>query len=405
MQMFKEQWVRPRAAEKELIGQLIDCDELVTAGTGIAKHFEEKFGAYIGSRYTLAFSHGTAALAAAYYAIGVGPGDEVITPALGYIASYAGALHMGARPVFCDIDPHTLLIDPHEVEKKITSRTKAINIIHLNGRVCDLEALLKISQEYDIPLIEDASHAHGAEWAGKKIGNNNHITCFSLNGVNPNGKPVSGGEGGIATTNNFHYYQGMLAYCHLHRHHILEELKESPYQELDEEVLGLKWRPHALGMGIALISLQSLDERNAKRSVSYQETKNSLNAFNFLTFPKAHEKAKWAGFHGNFKLIYEGKLPAEEFVRSLRAEGIPISGPHAGYLEHRRSLFAKGFDLWGRDRGPLKGSWEGLDPYQPTKEFPHADAMERKVLTLPAFIDVDPEYYVALKAAAMKAYG
>ena len=175
---------------------------------------------------------------AAYYAAGVGPGDEVITPAVGYIASYAGALHMGARPIFCDIDPRTLLMDPAGVRKKITSRTRAINIIHLNGMVCDMEAYAKISEEYGIPLIEDASHAHGAEWDGKKIGNSAHITCFSLNGVNPKGKPVSGGEGGIATTNDRHSYQRMLAYCHLHRHNIVQELQDSPSETSIEKCLG-----------------------------------------------------------------------------------------------------------------------------------------------------------------------
>jgi len=104
---------------------------------------------------------------------------------------------MGARPVFCDIDPKTLLMDPEDVERKITKRTRAINIIHMGGQVCDMDALLDIAHRYGLAVVEDACHAAGAEWDGKKIGNVGDITCFSLQGINPSGKPVSGGEGGV----------------------------------------------------------------------------------------------------------------------------------------------------------------------------------------------------------------
>lgn len=412
---FQEEWKRPKDLEKKNLAELIDRDELSSSGFGVSKDFENAFASYIGCQYCLGFSHGTAALMAAYYALGVGPGDEIITPAVGYIASYSGALHLGARPIFCDIDPNTLLIDPDSVRKKITSHTKAINLIHLNGRICNLDALISISDEFGIPIIDDASHAHGAEWEGKKLGNFDHITCFSLQGINPRGKPVSGGEGGVACTNSRDYYQKMLAYCHLHRKGIKEALVGSPFQELDNEVLGLKWRPHPFAYVLAQISLSSLDYRNAKRQENYLRTIDCLKEFDFISIPTSYSKAKMAGFYGGLKFIYESSpvndIPLSLIVRCLEAEGVPISWSGTGsgwsgigYLEYRRFLFSHGFDLWGHQRGPIDGPWAGLNHYQKcTKaDYPIAEQMVQKVFTLPSFIEINPDYFAKLNASFRK---
>lgn len=405
---FKELWDRPREKEKKLIYELIDRDELSCAGVGINREFENAFAGYIACKHSLAFSHGTQALMAAYYAVGIGPGDEVITPALGYIASYAGAMHLGARPIFCDIDPDTLLIDVREIRKKITPRTKAINIVHLNGRICDLEEIVKISAEFGIPIIDDASHAHGAEWDGKKIGNADHITCFSLQGVNPSGKAVSGGEGGIACTNRTDYFQRMLLWSQLHRKTLLQELAGGPYEKFDREALGFKWRPHPFAMAMALVSLETLDYRNGKRLECYQQTIEALKEFDFISFPKQYPKAKMGGLFRGMKIIYDfarlGNAKMDLLVRCLISEGVPVFDMGLGTLEYRRAIFSKGFDLWGRNRGPLGLAWEGLDDYKGIhlEDFPNTEKMNNKVFALPCFIEVDKEYYRCLKFAFQK---
>jgi dTDP-4-amino-4,6-dideoxygalactose transaminase len=129
----REKWMRPIEEEKKLIWELLEKGEISGSGAGLPREFEEEFKEFIGCEYCLTVDHGSTALMSAYYAAGVGPGDEVITPVAGYIGSYAGALHMGARPVFCDIDPHTLLMDPEDAERRITHRTRAINPIHMGG--------------------------------------------------------------------------------------------------------------------------------------------------------------------------------------------------------------------------------------------------------------------------------
>lgn len=405
---YKEKWARPKLQEKQLISILIDRNELSGAGTGVCREFENAFAAYIGCKYCLTFSHGTTALAAAYYACGIGPGDEVITPALGFIASYSGAMHMGARPVFCDVDPNSFLIDPECIRRQITQHTKAINIVHLWGRICNLDVIFKISAEYGIPIVDDASHAHGGEWDGRKLGNFDHITCFSFQGVNPGGKAVAAGEGGVACTNNHAYYQRMLAYCHLHRHNVVELLEGSPYQEMDRQVLGLKSRMHPFALAVALVSLSTLDYRNAMRTLNYQRTVQCLKEFDFISIPQDEAKGKMAGFFGGLKFLYKpdrlDHLSTSMFIRCLQEEGVPITGPGAGFLEHRHTIFEKGFDLWGRGRGPIDGPWAGLDKYtRPMpSDFPVAEDLNQRAFTLPSFIEVDDGYYSQLKEAFFK---
>ena len=317
-------------------------------------------------------------------------------------------MHLGARPVFCDIEEKSLLIDPDCIRKKITTRTKAINIVHLNGRICNLDEILRISQDYGIPIIDDASHVHGAEWNGKKLGNFDHITCFSLQGCHPLGKAVYAGEGGVACTNNQLYYQKMLAYCQLHRKDITKELFGSPYQDLDNEVLGLKWRPHPFALALALISLSSLDYRNSKRLENYQRVVECFKEFDFITVPKSSEKGKMAGFFGGLKFIYEperlGNVPIHLFIRALEAEGVPLRGPWLGFVEYRRSLFTKKFDLWGRGRGPINGPWMGLDSFKEIQpnDYPVSEIMSQKVFSLSSYVHVDEIYYTWLAEALRK---
>jgi len=388
-----EQWIRPVEEEKKAVCELIDSGFLSGSGSGPPKEFEEKFREFIGAKYCLTVDHGSTALASAFYAVGVGPGDEFITPTAGYIGSYEGALHLGARPVFCEVDSKTLLIDPKDAEKRITERTRAINIIHMNGRVCDMDAFMSIGKKYGIAIVEDAAHAHGSEWDGKKVGNVGDIACFSMQGTTPDGKPTAAGEGGIVTTNSRELYERQLIYCHLHRAGITGELTIPEYRGLDSEVLGRKWRAHPLAIAIAGVSLRSLEYRNQRRIENQKEIFDVLRELPGLEPVHTYPKSKPAGFYGGLKLLYNseelGGLPARKFAEAVQAEGASISGPGVGHLEHLRTIFTRGFDLWGHGRGPLGGEFCGLPPFKPYKrgDFPVSESLVDKVFTLPAYID------------------
>src|SRR5437899_11440312 len=155
--------------------------------------FEEAFAAWVGARYALTFSSGTAALHAAAFATGIGPGDEAITSPLTFAATANCALYQGGRPVFADINKDTLTIDPEQVSSLINSRTKALLPVDYAGHPADLDALLKIAERNGLTVIEDPCHALGVEYRKQRAGSIAHMTIFSFHPV----KRLTTGEGGM----------------------------------------------------------------------------------------------------------------------------------------------------------------------------------------------------------------
>jgi len=398
-----EQWKRPVDKELELVSMLLEKGELSGAGEGLPKEFEDEFRDFIGAKYCLTTCNGTLALMSAFDAIGVGPGDEVIVPTWAYECSYAGALHLGARPVFCDVDPRNMLIDPEDAERKITKRTRAIVAIHFGGNVCNMDRLSEIGKQNGIVIVSDAAHAHGAEWDAKRIGSFGDITCFSFQGVTEtpqSGKPIAGGEGGAVTTNSREFYERMLVYGHLHRPELPHELTIPKYRLFDEEGLGLKFRAHPFALAVAKVALETLEYR-IKRSNEYREgLTRKLRELPGLEPEYTYPKAKRISLYGGIKVIYHpedlGGLPYDKFVDAIVAEGVPvIKGPGSTQkLQHLKPLFKQGFDIWGHNRGPLKGEFFGLPPYEGYKEgdFPIAERLSKSFFTLPIYIEPKEDF-------------
>lgn len=387
----QEQWKPNIEAEKKVVCELIERRELSCSGSGSPAEFEEDFRQYVGAEFCLSVSQGSNALHSAYFAVGVGPGDEVIVPTAGYIGTYVGVLHIGARPVFCEVDPETLLIDPADAERRITERTRAIVPIHFCGRVCDMDALMDIGRKHGVAIVEDAAHAHGSKWDGRRIGTIGDVTCFSLQGCVPGGKPVSGGEGGLATTNNRHYYERMLLYCHLHRGGVMAELTEPEHSKLDSEVLGLKWRAHPLALAIARVALQSLDYRIEKSRANHACLAKGLEDIPGIRPVKEYPKS-WSngGLYGGWRYIYQpdelGSLAVEKYSDALKAEGVPGIHVGIGHREHLRTIFREGYDMYGGGRGPLAGDFK---PYK-EGDFPITEQVHRRVVNLPGWIEPAP---------------
>ena len=176
----------------------------LTTGPKVGE-FEQAVANFVGSKYAVAVSSGTAALHAAMFAIGIGPGDEVIVPPITFAATANCVVYQGGIPVFADVDPETLLIDPKEAENKITPRTKAIIAVDYAGQPCNYDKLLSISKNHNIPLIADSCHALGALYKGRPVGSIADLTVFSFHPV----KHITTGEGGMITTNNEEYEKRM----------------------------------------------------------------------------------------------------------------------------------------------------------------------------------------------------
>ncbi len=164
--------------------------------------FEQEFASYCGVEYAVAVNSGTSALHLALLAAGVGPGDEVITVSMTFVATVAAVLYTGARPVLVDVDPVSYTMDPALIEPAITSRTKAILPVHLYGQMADMDPILDIARRYNLTVIEDAAQAHGAEYKGRRAGSMGDLGCFSFY---PGKNLGAYGEGGLVTTNNPDY--------------------------------------------------------------------------------------------------------------------------------------------------------------------------------------------------------
>lgn len=201
---YGRQWIEDD--DIEAVVKILKSDFLTT-GPAILE-FEEAVAHYVGAKYAVSFSNGTAALHGACFAAGIQEGDEVITTPMTFAASANCVLYQGGTPVFADIDDSTYNIDPKKIEEKITSKTKAIIPVHFTGQPAELDEIHRLAQEHNLVVIEDAAHALGASYKKKRIGGLSDMTMFSFHPV----KHITSGEGGVITTNDDVYYQKLLQF-------------------------------------------------------------------------------------------------------------------------------------------------------------------------------------------------
>lgn len=249
--------------EEDDIQAVVDVlrSDYLTTGPKIAE-FEKMVADYVGAKYAVAISNGTSALHAACFAAGIQPGDEVITTPLTFAASSNCVLYCGGTPVFADVDPKTYNIDPEDIRRKITDKTKAIIAVHLAGQPCDMDEIHKIAKEHDLLVIEDGAHALGSVYKGKKVGTLSDMTTFSFHPV----KPITTGEGGMIVTDNEEFYQKMMLFrSHgITRDENLMTRNDGPwfYQQLD---LGYNYRITDIQCALGCSQMKKLDRFLARR--------------------------------------------------------------------------------------------------------------------------------------------
>jgi len=285
----------------------------------ITQELESQFSLMVGVKHAIALSNATEALHLACLALGVGPGDEVITPSLSFVATSNAVLYTGAEVRFADvIGPEELTIDPDEVARQITSRTKAIIVMHYAGYPCRMNEILAIAERRGLPVIEDAAHAPGASLDGKALGTWGSVGCFSFF----SNKNVSTGEGGMLVTDR----DDVAEKVRLFRSHGMTSLTYDRHHghaySYDVVDLGYNYRIDEIRSALGIEQLKKLTDNNARRKVWTERYWQTLvNSGMGLPFK---EKIGVPSYHIFPTMLPDG-INRKVFMDALRAEGIQTS--------------------------------------------------------------------------------
>ncbi|MEK7665052.1 MAG: UDP-4-amino-4,6-dideoxy-N-acetyl-beta-L-altrosamine transaminase [Patescibacteria group bacterium] len=317
------------------------------------EEFEKAVAKYCKAKYGVAFSSGTAALYSAYSAAGIKTGDEVITTPLTFAATSNMIAILGGKPVFVDIYKDTLNIDPKKIEKKITSKTKAIAVVDFCGHPCDYDEIFKIARKHKLLVIEDASHAFGAEYKNKKVGSFADMTVLSFHPV----KHITTGEGGMALTNNKNFYEKLKIF----RNHGIIKKPENGRWYYEIENPSFNYRLTDIQCALGLSQLKKIDKFLKKRKEIAKKYDGAFKNIKEIIIPKEKNYAKSA-WH-----IYTVQVRAKDRRRifeELQKMGI---GCQVHYMPlHLHSFYKNKF-------GYKKG------------DFKEAEKYYERAITLPLF--------------------
>ncbi len=302
--------------------------------------FEDAFAKYQHAKHGIAVTNGTQALECALKAAGVGPGDEVIVPALTFVATATAAALVNAIPVFADIDSATYNISPDSIEACITEHTRAIMPVHNGGYPADMDRIMEIAEKHDVMVIEDSAHAHGSEWKGRRVGAIGHMGGFSLQA----GKTLTCGEGGIVLTDDDDLAEKAYSFHHIGR------ISGRPFYEFHRVASNL--RMTEFQAAVALTQLGRLDEQTETRERNATHLARGLEEIDGVSAIDRDERVtRWGFYYWNFTYNedeFDG-VPRDKFLEALRAEGVPAGvGAHGAPIYQNPVFQHTDFSWLGR---------------------------------------------------------
>ncbi len=316
---YGTQWI-----DEEEINEVIDSlkSNWITTGPKM-RLFEDLFKEFTHSKYAVAVNSGTAALHVSTSAIDINPGDEVITTPFTFVASANCVVYRGGTPIFADIRKDTFNIDPNEIKKKITSKTKAIIPVHFAGQSCEMDEINEIAKENNLFVIEDAAHAIDAEYKGHKIGNISDLTAFSFHPV----KNITTAEGGMVTTNNSEIYEKLLMYrTHgISRDAVKRFGKEGDFY-YDMQHLGFRYNLSELHSALGIQQLKKLESFQKRRREIVKIYNRELPTIEGLEIPFVKSDIKHSWHLYVIQLDLENlKVDRDLIFRALREENIGVN--------------------------------------------------------------------------------
>lgn len=292
-----------------------------TAFSETEPEFAQDFASYQDARHGVFTINGTITLQIALQALGIGPGDEVLVAPLTWYATAMAVRHVGARPVFVDIKPDTLCMDPDKVAAAITPRTRALIPVHAYGSMADMDRLLQIARRHDLRIIEDCAHMHGGAWDGTKVGAIGDIGSFSFQ----NTKTMSSGEGGICVTNDDDLFERLFRIKQIG--YAPGELPRAAKTGPPADLLCYNFRATAFHPVILTEQLRTLDSRLAGYGTAVQRLEARLSQSTRIRFQAREPKTTRQGYFGWIMLFDDpayADVPIENIQRALEAEGVPV---------------------------------------------------------------------------------
>lgn len=343
----------------------------------VTRELEHDYRQRIGRGHAIAHANGTLGLLAAFHALDLEPGDEVLVPSATFWASVLPMLWVGAVPVFCEIEGERFGLDPEDVERKITPRTRAMVVVHLWGLPARITELRDIARRHDLKIIEDASHALGASSRGVPCGAFGDISVFSLQ----TSKLAPAGEGGMLLTDDDNYRERAACLGDIVR--ILE--LETPNRRFAATSFGIKMRMAPMSAAVGRVQLRHLDERNARRKHNIEWLNTRLEELGFESFPgPPHVERVYYENLVRYHPERPGGLPFADLVAALQAEGCAVSQPRYP-LVHQQPFFTEGH--W-KAIARLRDE-SGVSVVSPDG-LPATAALQQHMLRLPSFPSATP---------------
>lgn len=378
---YKFTW--PKIDKKIIQAVLRQLKETISIydGTGVFADFEKKFAEYHDRKFAILCNSGTSSIHSMFVAADLKIGDEVICPAYTFFATVSPLLFTGARPILCDCDENGN-IDPSEIIKKINNNTKAVIVTHMWGVPAQMDKIVDICRKNKLILMEDCSHAHGAKYKNQPVGSFGDLSSWSLQGS----KNVTGGEGGIITTNNRKYYERALLLGHYNKRCLREIGRNSELREYAVTGMGLKFRAHPLAIAIAGQIFKDIDKNNKFRAKYAKQIISILKNNKNIKLPPAYFdkniKPSWYALTFFLTDDFFKKNTVNNIFRLCKTEGLlDIDNPGSTKPLNLLPLFqdpTKLFTAYNHKRNKFS--------YKPG-DFPRAEKIFKILLKMPLGVD------------------